>query len=371
DGNGAGSGRLVVLPYPIRLETYQNHTRTETYSEVITLSSEKFVEMMVLDGCFVVELLRHFHKSLKEKIDDAIFTTRWMLRTLQRDLLMLENQLPFFVLEKLHELTKSDDQEPPLTKLVLDFLNPLLPRNKYITEFKDTPEHILDVLLLSFISPMKNKDNKASQWSYMSTPNRDYSYVVDRGHQERQLIHCVTELKEVGVKFKRNEKSELLDIKFSNGTLEIPQLYINDNTVPIFLNFLVYEQCDQEAEPYFTNFFMFLDGLINSSKDVQILHQHEIINHALGSKENVANLFNRVCREIVFDVDHCYLSKQMVEVNEFWKAYYATNWHVWRTNLIRDYFSSPWTAISLGAAILLLILTALQTVYSAVTYYHA
>uniref|UniRef100_A0A7N0VDD1 dihydropyrimidinase n=1 Tax=Kalanchoe fedtschenkoi TaxID=63787 RepID=A0A7N0VDD1_KALFE len=30
DGNGAGSGRLVVLPYPIRLETYQNHTRTIT-----------------------------------------------------------------------------------------------------------------------------------------------------------------------------------------------------------------------------------------------------------------------------------------------------------------------------------------------------
>ncbi|KAL9671531.1 hypothetical protein QQ045_009100 [Rhodiola kirilowii] len=178
------------------------------------------------------------------------------------------------------------------------------------------------------------------------------------------------ELQEVGVRFKRGDEKNLLDIKFSNGTLEIPPLYINDNTVPIFLNFLAYEQCDQEAEPYFTNFFTFLDGLISSSKDVKILHQYEIINHALGSKENVANLFNKVCRELVFDVDHCYLSKQMVEVNQYWTDYYATKWHVWRTNLIHDYFSSPWTAISLGAAILLLILTALQTVYSAITFYH-
>ncbi|CAM8985298.1 unnamed protein product [Rhodiola kirilowii] len=60
----------------------------------------------------------------------------------------------------------------------------------------------------------------------------------------------------------------------------------------------------------------------------------------------------------------------MVEVNQYWTDYYATKWHVWRTNLIHDYFSSPWTAISLGAAILLLILTALQTVYSAITFYH-
>ncbi|CAM8985299.1 unnamed protein product [Rhodiola kirilowii] len=259
------------------MKTLMQKTR-ETYSEVLTMSNEKFVEMMVLDGCFVVELLRLYHKSLKEKIDDAIFTTRWMLRTLQRDLLMLENQLPFFVLEELYEVTKLDEQEPPLIELVLEFLNPLLPRTNYVTKFKNVvPEHILDVLLLSFISPMQNEE---CQWSCLCNNNNRTSY-VNRA-QERQLIHCVMELQEVGVRFKRGDEKNLLDIKFSNGTLEIPPLYINDNTVPIFLNFLAYEQCDQEAEPYFTNFFTFLDGLISSSKDVKILHQYEIINHALG-----------------------------------------------------------------------------------------
>ncbi|CAM8995633.1 unnamed protein product [Rhodiola kirilowii] len=356
---------LEVLEGAMRKLMYKTR---ETYSEVVTMSNEKFVEMMVLDGCFVVELLRLYHKSLKDEfIDDAIFTTRWMLRTLQRDLLMLENQLPFFVLEELYELTKLDEQEPPLISLVLEFLNPLLPRTNYVTKFKNVvPEHILDVLLLSFISPMQKKVTNSS-WSYMTQNNR--SSYVNRA-QERQLIHCVTELQEVGVLFRRGEDKNLLDINFSNGILQIPPLYINDNTVPIFLNFLAYEQCDQEAEPYFTNFFTFLDGLISSSKDIKILHQYEIINHALGSKENVANLFNKVCRELVFDVDHCYVSQQMVEVNQYRADYYATKWHVWKTNLIHDYFNSPWTALSLGAAILMLILSALHTVYSAITFYH-
>uniref|UniRef100_A0A7N0RCB3 Uncharacterized protein n=1 Tax=Kalanchoe fedtschenkoi TaxID=63787 RepID=A0A7N0RCB3_KALFE len=372
--DGAGSENN---PAGIKLEDLESAMRglelktRETYAEAVTMSSESFVEMMVLDGCFIVELLRLFHKSSKNKTDDAIFTTRWMLRTLQRDLLMLENQLPFFVLEALFGLTSPEEQQerPSLIELTLEFFNPLLPRNCLETKFKDEPEHLLDVFLQSFLSPMQQKIEEP-EWTFLRQ-HRKRSSNAARDEQEKQLIHCVAELQEAGIKFKRKEMHQLLDINFSRGVLEIPPLYINDNTVPIFLNFLAYEQCDQEAEPYFTNFFMFFDGLINSSKDVKILHQYEIINHSLGSMENVAKLFNNVCREIVCDLDHCYLSKQMAEANEFWKAYYATKWHIWWTNLINEYFSSPWTAISLVAAIFLLILTALQTAYTALPYYYS
>ena len=51
------------------------------------------------------------------------------------------------------------------------------------------------------------------------------------------------------------------------------------------------------------NFFMFFDSLINSPTDVEILHKNGIINHVLGSHKNVANLFNKLCREIVYDLD--------------------------------------------------------------------
>ena len=38
-------------------------------------------------------------------MEEPIFETRWMLPTIAHDLLMLENQLPMFVLQKIFELT--------------------------------------------------------------------------------------------------------------------------------------------------------------------------------------------------------------------------------------------------------------------------
>ncbi|GLT54628.1 hypothetical protein SLA2020_278110 [Shorea laevis] len=96
------------------------------YSEEIPLKSDKFVEMMLIDGCFIVELLREVwqHKSGHQ----IPFIQRWMLPTFRRDLIMLENQLPFFVLSELFQMTSS--RTPiSLQKLALHFFNPLLQRD--------------------------------------------------------------------------------------------------------------------------------------------------------------------------------------------------------------------------------------------------
>lgn len=301
----------------------------------------------------------------EEIVEDPIFTTRWMLRTLQRDLLKLENQLPFFVLEQLYELIGSA-ADPPLVDLVLTFFDPLLPREniKSKLNLEEEFDHMLDIFRSTFLSSV-NERTKPAGWKQLQTPS-NIPLV-----QERQLIHCVTELQEAGVRFKKRRDMDLLDIYFekSNGVLKIPPLYIDDNTVPLFLNLVAYEQCDQDAKPFFTNFFMFFDSLINSHMDVEILHKNGIINHVLGSDKDVANLFNRLGREIVYDLDECYLSQQMKDVNNYCKKYYASKWHVWLTNLIRDYFSSPWAFLSLLAAIALLLLTTVQTYYTVFSYY--
>ena len=286
-----------------------------------------------------------------------------MLRTLQRDLLKLENQLPFFVLEKLYELIGSAN-DPPLVDLVLTFFDPLLPRKNIKGKVNPEEEfdHMLDVFRSTFLSSI-NERTPAAGWKQLESSS-NIPLV-----QERQLIHCVTELQEAGVGFKKRQDLDLLDIRFEDGVLKIPPLYIDDNTVPLFLNLVAYEQCDQDAKPFFTNFFMFLDSLINSHTDVEILHKNGIINHVLGSDKDVANLFNKLGREIIYDLDECYLSQQMKDVNDYCKKYYARKWHVWLTNLNRDYFSSPWAFLSLLAAIALLLLTTAQTYYTVYAYY--
>ncbi|KAF6153872.1 hypothetical protein GIB67_001105 [Kingdonia uniflora] len=353
--------RLESLAAAMKL--LERKTR-ECYYETFDIDSDDFVQMMAIDGCFIIELLRLYHKV---NVDDPIFTTRWMLRMLQRDLLMLENQLPFFVLQELFNLTRSG-KEPCLIELSLKFFDPLLPREKKLLNVNPLIEydHLLDLFrttFLSFIQQMK----PTTGWRSIARPQRSGSRSLPLV-EERQLIHSVTELQEAGVKFKKRNGHDLLDIEFEKGVLKIPPLYIDDNTVPLLLNFVAYEQCDEEAEPYFTDHLMFFDSLLNSVTDVEILHKNGIVNHVLGSDKDVVNLFNKLGREIVYDVEDCHLAAQMKGVNDYYKSYYKKKCHLWRTNLIRDFFSSPWTFLSLLAAIVLLLLTIAQTVMAFFSY---
>ncbi|RZC77923.1 hypothetical protein C5167_002132 [Papaver somniferum] len=91
------------------------------------------------------------------------------------------------------------------------------------------------------------------------------------------LIHCAIELQEAGLEFSKLQQPEdLLNVQFdrSSGTLNIPPLRMDGNTILLFCNFMAYEQCDRDAQPYFSNHFMFLNRLVNTSKDIEILHNN-------------------------------------------------------------------------------------------------
>jgi len=305
-------------------------------------------------------------------VDDPIFTTPWMLRTLQRDLLMLENQLPYFVLEKLFELINNkniDRQAVSLEVLAVTFFDPLLPRENAASKLNTQKPcaHLLDVFRSTFLKSVREKVDKKGEARVKIQPNPDGS--VSALVRERQLIHFASELQEAGMQFKKRKGQDLLDIDFDRGTLWIPPLSIDDSTVPLFLNFVAFEQCHDHARPFFTSYFMFWDSLVNSPGDIQILHKHGTINHVLGSNADVANLLNKLCREIVYDLDQCYLYNEIKEVNDYCKPYDESKYRVWWRNLIRERFSSPWTCLSLFAAIILLLLTLLQTLYTVYPYY--
>ncbi|RIA04073.1 hypothetical protein BRARA_K01729, partial [Brassica rapa] len=64
-----------------------------SYSEDLGLESEELVEMMVLDGCFILTLfLVVSGKVVCTNLDDPIFRMPWILPSIRADLLLLENQ---------------------------------------------------------------------------------------------------------------------------------------------------------------------------------------------------------------------------------------------------------------------------------------
>uniref|UniRef100_A0A7N2LZM2 Uncharacterized protein n=1 Tax=Quercus lobata TaxID=97700 RepID=A0A7N2LZM2_QUELO len=249
-------------------------------------------------------------------------------RALQhRDMIMLENQLPLFILDRLLGLQLGNpDQKGHVAKLALQFFDPLMPTDEpltksdrsklesslgYETTFDPLSDqgglHCLDVFRRSLLQMGPQLEPRV--WNKRWSHNR----VADKRRQ--QLIHCVTELKEAGIKFKKRKTDRFWDIKFKNGILYIPRLFIHDGTKSLFLNLIAFEQCHLDCGNGITSYVVFMDNLINSHQDVAHLHYHGIIEHWLGSDAEVADLFNRLCQEVVFDINNSYLSQLSEDVN--------------------------------------------------------
>lgn len=72
------------------------------YVETIEMERDEFVQLLIFDGCFVV---MYIIGSMVEEFRDLDTTFLWRFSNgIFKDLLMLENQLPFFLLQSLYDL---------------------------------------------------------------------------------------------------------------------------------------------------------------------------------------------------------------------------------------------------------------------------
>lgn len=308
--------------------------------EEIELDSNSFVEMMVLDACFIVEL---FHRvKYRCQYDDPILKLV-LLPTIITDLIMLENQIPFFILQHLFDLVST--RNPPLVAMALNFFSTMdvtatmLMKNG-TNDSNLQFHHLLHFLHSNLIPSLVN-----------DYPKSNYP----------GLFPCASKLQESGIKLKKGVASSFLGIKYHDREIEIPTIVINQISETIFLNFVAFEQCYPHQLPYVTSYIIFMDQLISSSQDVRILCKKGIILEQLGSPEDVAALFSKIGREAWVYMGTNYLA----EITERIKQSSKRLWPRFRPILKRDYFNSPWASISLLAGIVLLLLTLFQTFFSA------
>ncbi|OWM90146.1 hypothetical protein CDL15_Pgr006467 [Punica granatum] len=83
------------------------------------IPSDEFINMMVTHGCFIVEfMLQHHLAAIRGLVVDQMLADEGVLRTMCNDPLVLDNQLPFFVLQRLFEMTRDiNEEKPPLKEL--------------------------------------------------------------------------------------------------------------------------------------------------------------------------------------------------------------------------------------------------------------
>lgn len=81
---------------------------------------ERFLKLMVVDGCFLLECFRSDMPALNDPLKNIFKGT--MGSHIRRDMLLIENQVPIQVLHILLEIYLGEDHQPVRVKLVLAFL---------------------------------------------------------------------------------------------------------------------------------------------------------------------------------------------------------------------------------------------------------
>ncbi|XP_012842910.1 PREDICTED: UPF0481 protein At3g47200-like [Erythranthe guttata] len=308
--------------------------------ETAVLGKYAFALMLLLDGIFILEFLREctFGSNL-------VFQLGQMKSHILRDLMLFENQIPLFILEKLLSMT---DDAFQITHLIYPLISPIIVHQEAISLQDDhtKPHHLLGLV------------HYAERLGFSPT--------VPDEHYVMENINSATELSEAGISFKKSDSKNLLDIIFKNKKIRMPTLEITDLTESRIRNMIAYEYynlaCDERK--YVTDYTFFLHCLIHAPKDAELLRRYGVVSNWLGGDEMVYRLINQIGSHV-----------QTSEKFSYHDVFRDVNVHCrnrknrWIAVLRRDYFNTPWKLISLVAGFVLLGVGVVQMVFAILSYY--
>ncbi|KAD0221966.1 hypothetical protein E3N88_44584 [Mikania micrantha] len=316
---------------------------TKTYNDV------EFAEMMVMDACFILGFILQVLIYCLESNLDNMFHFEDVV-----DLMLLENQIPFFFLDEIFKCTIA---ELDLGMSLVEFMVPVI---TFLNLFDsdeifgivestsiDSPHHILSLLHECY---KPQKDDIIPKGS-LSTRNRS-----------------AVDLDKAGVKFKPNRSPTWvlgMEMEFPcflwswcKCTLRMPVLNVHDFTEMILRNLIAYELESRQTRKYVTSYAFVMDILVNSQDDVAKLVNSKVLINVMGSNEEAANMINNICKQV--SVVNSFYTQQWKTLDKYSNNYWPK--HIaW---MRRTYFSSPWNIIALVVGSILFALTMVQTIFT-------
>nr|CAD1824392.1 unnamed protein product [Ananas comosus var. bracteatus] len=183
------------------------------------------------------------------------------------DLLIFENQIPFFVIE---ELFKELESKKPLHEYALELFETIHPRSAQRSKDQNSPPeflHLLDLFHWSRVPPNKYSlpQQLDSIYSGRDTPN-------------------AMELRESAIVFEKKTSGSSLDITFQGRrrftpiirVLDIPELHIHGYSSFIFHNLIAFEIQSSRRSRCTMAFSALMRNLLQREEDVKLLRQRGI-----------------------------------------------------------------------------------------------
>lgn len=430
------------------------------YHKYLDFNGETLAWMMGIDASFMLEFLQIYaiqegkvitrvSSRMSHLVDHA--GRKSAHNTILRDMVMLENQIPLFVLRKMLEfqfssLEAADDmlvsmlvglcKELSPFKLVeelpkipvpdcahlLDFLyHMIVPKVEEPSEIIEVEDHNEDMQgkeksssdssyvkqFLDVIWNMLTKVNRGPislikkvlvsrpvkvvlklPWTILSNlpgfailkqPVEYFFFSQDKAEVkpedetsglnsninkpplvEEITIPSVSDLSKAGVKFLPTNGS-ILTITFDVKTVTfyLPTVSLDVNTEVILRNLVAYEASNASGPLAFTRYTELMNGIIDTEEDVKVLRERGIILNRLKSDGEVANLWNGMSKSIRL-TKVPFLDKVIEDVNK----HYNGKWSVKSEKFFEIYVFGSWQFLTLLAAVMLLVMMAMQAVCS-------
>jgi hypothetical protein len=348
-----------------------------SYVDVIALDRYELAKTMVFDGCFLLELLICESKLDLEipipfnGISPGIEVKK--MEYVVSDLMLLENQIPIFILETLFvELLGSSNQ---MREFIQNLALPLFGYSGKLT-VKST-SHFLDVAY-SYLE-MGWMDKKREEIEARLSLG-----VITKLQPQQRLNRCATRLKAAGITIRSLKNDDDINFKCtthfdkSKGKLQIPQLIITQTTEVKWRSFIAWEHhkkklntsssaaADRRSSICTSTALLFRD-LICCSSDVKLLKDRGvIINYSNKSNRDLVAFFHSITSGVDSGIiDHKH-STMLSALNTFrTKRNYLTKIFI----LLRHYFSrSAWWEYMVFLSVVTF-LTFVQTCYAIIAYH--
>ncbi|CAF2113223.1 hypothetical protein HID58_082641 [Brassica napus] len=299
------------------------------------IKSPKFVEMILHDSVFILEfMLRRSVEAATEKTGDPLIDEPCLAQEINRDLILLENQIPFFILEKLFDPTVSKLRKKTFHQLTIKHF-----------EFQDE----------------KGRDAKFRHFTDLLRRVRVETvpdHAFERCYESMYQMYNADKLDGGGIKFEAVENPLSVLVTFEKGVLKIPKFFADDDAEITIRNIMALEQCHYPFNSHVSDYIMFLDFLIDTKKDVSLLVEKGIITDWLGNHGSVAKMVNKLCLGVL-DNGSFYTDIATKVIK-----HYGNSCNKSRSILRRVYFSNLWRGTATLVAAFLLLLSLIQAVTS-------
>ncbi|KAJ1261447.1 hypothetical protein BS78_09G030200 [Paspalum vaginatum] len=341
-GHPDPAGHLGVIQGYVRLVAAREREARAMYAaeDVDDLNAEDFIQMLVLDGCFIIE---HLVNVATGKEEPSLHATPFRPKQLSVDLILAENQIPFFVLVDLISSTRLPEFDntgysPPvlLMKLVLYYLGGEKGRDmsEQLPAANDVG-HILH-LLHAMVTAARTRWEPAQRiqdsapvemmqeaaWLLCWLLRLQFVLLVLPlyptlpeearwgARYGREDLPSASDLKLLWVSFNKARCAKApegiasllgpvpLAVKLVHGDgLRLSQLRIEFRTAPLLLNLMAFEQSAYQRAGDVSAYVWLMAKLVQSAEDVTLLVAAEVVKSSTSgreSKENVARFFRQV-----------------------------------------------------------------------------